>query len=455
MGAGGRAPNGQQIKQMLEAFLDAFDRDELKEVVLLEMNERLDTIVADNNLRTTVFELIMWAKRQGRVGELINAAAGNKPNKALMAALANDAASWGLEAPIVRPPAGAGAPVAGAPPPSQPTVPPAPQDNGPQLTVNLALKMAYVPSAVMHLLDPNLYPLAQVQVVNSANRPRRVSVATEVEDFSYAARNTIDLGPAGSANATAVILQRPVFIRNQLKGINEQLQANMHVRVKDLESDRELLDEAKQVWMLAINSAPVRVKDEATGNYQNMVRYLAAFVTENEPTIQDYLKVVASYHPKKQLGGYYAADSAGDSVRSQVRALSAALQQEGKLNYAPALVNAVADSEYQRVRLPRESLRIGLANCLEGVLLYCSLLEAMGLQAALVWAREHAIVGWKESGTAQKWTYLDTTKVAQFGFDSAMRHGDAFVDDNSGRSEDEFGILAIRDLRKQGITPLE
>ena len=453
MGAGGRPPNGQQIKQMLEAFLDAFNRDELKEVVLLEMNERLDTIVADDNLRTTIFELIMWAKRQGRVGELINATAGAKPGKALMIALARDAQNWGLETPIAAP----AAQPAGGPAVAQPAQPaaPAPQADGPQLTATLALKMAYVPSAIVNLLQRERYPLVQVELVNAANRARQLSVETEVHGYSDPWSNTVSLGVGSSATATAKVLQRPVFVPEKLPAINTLRQVQIRVKVIELSTNVVQLVESKEVWMLPINSAPVRVKDETTGALLNMLPYLGAFVTESEPSIKAYLKTVALLHPEKKLEGYYAAGKPG-GVRKQVRALSAALQQSGKLTYAPALVKTIAGSDYQQVRLPRECLSVGLANCLEGVLLYCSLLEAMGLQSAIVWSREHAIVGWKESGAADaKWFYLDTTKVDQGTFEKAMEWGDLFVDENTGKPEDEFGILPIRDLRAQGITPLE
>jgi hypothetical protein len=414
-------------------------------VVLLEMNERLDTIVADNNLRTTVFELIMWAKRQGRVGELINAAAGAKPGKALMAALARDAAGWGLETPIAAPVAQP----AGGPAVAQP------QQSGTPLKVDLFFKMAYVPTAVIHLLDPAQYPLVQVQVTNTAPFARRIAVVTGVEGYSDTSSATLDLGAAGTPTAMLPCVQRPVFRREALRPLNDLVQATVRVQIEDLDSARKQQDVTKAIWMLGRNLAPIAVRDEAANTKRLMLPYLGAFVTENEPSVKAYLKTVATFHPEKKLAGYYVADKPR-GVRSQVEALSKALQQSGKLTYAPSLVKTVDENDYQQVRLPRECLDVGLANCIEGVVLYCSLLEAMGLQAAIVWNRQHAVVGWRESGAAgAPWFYLDTTKVDEGTFENAMNWGAAFVEDNAGEPPERFGILPIRDLRAQGITPLE
>ena len=324
-----------------------------------------------------------------------------------------------------------------------------------ELVVGLALKMAYVPTAVIHLLDPGQYPVVQVEVTNTAVRPRRLRVTSAVEGYSSVWADTVELEAAGGAGATAVVLQQPVFDGPALRAINERRLAVIRTQVEDLDAQRTQLDITKRIWMLPINSAPVRVKDEVTGELRDMLPYLGAFVTERQPGVKAFLKTVALLHPDKKLEGYYAADKPG-GVRRQVRALSAALQQSGKLTYAPALVESVAGSDYQQVRLPRECLTDGLANCLEGVLLYCSLLEAMGLQAAVVWSREHAIVGWRESGaTDAAWFYLDTTKVDQGAFEQAMEWGTLFVEENQGKPAAEFGILPIRDLRAQNITPLE
>ena len=61
----------------------------------------------------------------------------------------------------------------------------------------------------------------------------------------------------------------------------------------------------------------------------------------------------------------------------------------------------------QRTRLPAEVLASTNAQCLEGTLLYASLMEAIGLQPVLVFKKGHAFIAWKT-------TKFDKTKDQLF-----------------------------------------
>lgn len=443
--------SGQQLKQLTEAILAGFDRNDLEELLLLDLDVRLEHITGNDDLRKTVKDILDWAQKDERVGDLIQAMKRARPRSAAIAALAQMAAG-------------------------QASTPPPAQETGPQLSATLALKMAYVPTAVVNLLKREQYPLVQVTLDNTASRPRQLSVETEVHGYSDPWANTVFLGAGGGPTATAQIVQRPIFIPEKLPAISTLRQVQIRVKVIELSTNIVQLVESKEVWMLPINSAPIHVKDETTGEKRDMLRFLGAFVTESEPSIKKYLKTVAGYrrHANKALPGYNALSIAGDSVRSQVRALYEALNRTSRLQYGPSQVQEVADSLYQSVRLPRQSLEEGLANCLEGALLYCSLLEAMGLQSALVWVNAdsylHAAVAWKEDPDKEEWCFLDTTTnsapqgtVAESemearwekAFKIATDYGANLYKDYKDAGENHFRMFPIRDLRAQGITPLE
>ena len=317
-----------------------------------------------------------------------------------------------------------------------------------------ALKLACVPTAIIQLLDPERYPLAQVELTNTESNSLRLRITCRVQEYSDTSIETLELAPMGSTSESRIVLLSPVFRREMVRRVTELTPASLLIQVEDIEVDAGLLDETRQISLLPVNAAPIRIKDEVTGALRDMLPYLGAFVTENEPSIRAYLKTVAGYHPSGRLEGYYA-DPTGDATRSQMRALFDALKHDGKLSYATAQVIRATDYEYQRARLPRECLEDGLANSLEGVLLCCSLLEAMGLQSAIVWIWEHAAVAWKEYPAAQEWSFLDTTRVMSSTFEQAMEWGTVLVEEGKDKGPESFRILPIRDLRVQGITPLE
>jgi len=65
---------GEQTEQLQNAFLNTYNRGDLEQFVSFKLNEQLDSITHGGDMRQTVFELIEWAKRRGRLADLIQAA---------------------------------------------------------------------------------------------------------------------------------------------------------------------------------------------------------------------------------------------------------------------------------------------------------------------------------------------------------------------------------------------
>jgi hypothetical protein len=84
---------GPQFKKFHEALLAAFDQESLTQMVRLEMSVNINSVAGGSNLSAIAFNLIDWAQRTGRLGELIAAAAGFNPDspeiKAFVASLHN------------------------------------------------------------------------------------------------------------------------------------------------------------------------------------------------------------------------------------------------------------------------------------------------------------------------------------------------------------------------------
>lgn len=89
---------GKQIEQFRDALLGAFDRSDLEQLVRIDLEENLEAIAGAGKLSIVVFELVMWAQRTGRVGELLAAAQSRRPTHAALAALAQELGA----APVAR-----------------------------------------------------------------------------------------------------------------------------------------------------------------------------------------------------------------------------------------------------------------------------------------------------------------------------------------------------------------
>jgi len=319
-----------------------------------------------------------------------------------------------------------------------------------ELAATVQLKMAHVPTGIYHLLNAGDHPLTLFELHNVSRETKRVRLISFIEGYSAQAVNTIEIGP----RQDATVAQLPTLFPDRLSALNELTRATLNVMVEDLDGKVEL-HKSEPIWLLSRNSAPLYVRDPATGEWNNLTRYLGAFVTPNAPSIMKFLRKAAARHPQKQLFGYQPERD----VETQVRAIYEALKEDANITYVNSTINFNPEqsARTQRVRLPRQSLEEEQANCIDGTLLFASLLEATSLNPALVIIPGHVLVGWETNKGSGQWEYLETTKIGDSDFDTARRLGsqkaETFERLQNPRS---FIRWSLRGLRTEyGITPLE
>lgn len=278
------------------------------------------------------------------------------------------------------------------------------------LEAEVNLKMAQVPTSICHLFDPAENPLVTCSIKNLSNDPeqkiRRVRVTSYIEGYSARAVDTAEIEkgrPAWEFN------QMPTLFPERTKRVTELTRATLNVLIEDLDGRIEL-QKTKPIWLLARTTAPLAIQDPTTGRWKDMTRYFGAFVTPNAPDLMRFLKVAAGHQANHKLVGYQGPK---EGVTPQVEALFNALKQEIKLNYVNSTVafSPEEGSSNQRVRLPRESLETKQANCIDGTVLFASLLEAISLNPAIVIVPGHSFVGWETWDKDGDWQYLETTMI--------------------------------------------
>ena len=78
------------LKQIQGALLDAFSTsDQLRQLVRLELDKNLEEITGEDNLRSQVFELALWAERTDCIPALVAGALAQNPSNAALQELAN------------------------------------------------------------------------------------------------------------------------------------------------------------------------------------------------------------------------------------------------------------------------------------------------------------------------------------------------------------------------------
>ena len=322
------------------------------------------------------------------------------------------------------------------------------------LEVQIHLRMAQLPTAICHLLDPQQTPLVTCLVDNVRGEIRRVRVSTRIEGYSARSTQTYEIGIQKSYE----FCHLPTLFPDRARQVTELTRATLNVTVEDLDGKLEL-EQTKPIWLLARTTAPLAVRDPLTGQWQDMTRYFGAFVTPNEPSLIKFLRDAAELHPARRLLGYQGDPA---EVEPQAEAIFNALKQKAGITYVNSVVAFSPEdgAANQRVRLPRESLADRQANCIDGAVLFASLLEAASLNPALVIVPQHAFVAWETWAGSNKWQFLETTMIGSSTFQEARRH----AEDDAGMYRSvaatsgpaAFRLWSLRELRAtHRITPME
>jgi hypothetical protein len=323
------------------------------------------------------------------------------------------------------------------------------------LNVVVEPMMASVPTAFYHLLDAEEHPLVRCTVTTTAAF-KRVRITSFIESYSAQAVDTIEV--RRNQTPAPVVIQQPTLLLDKVRSINELTRASLNVLAEDLDTGKVEVHKSMPIWLLARTTAPLATYDPTSGQWKDMSRYLGAFVTPNHPTVMKFLRQVADKHETARLVGYQDAD-----VDAQAKAVFDALKSVAGIVYVNSLntFNPNTGERSQRLRLPRESLDDRQANCVDGTVLFASILEAITLNPAIVVLPSHVIVGWETAQDSKQWHYLDTTKLDTRTFEEAMQFGTTLAQvmetqrTNTG-DERWFYRWPLRELRgTHGIYPAE
>ena len=251
-----------------------------------------------------------------------------------------------------------------------------------------------------------------------------------------------------------------VMSPDYLFGLTEKIVGS--VIIEALQGEEVLSSETRTIELLAY--------DQWTGvNF--MPEMAAAFVMPNHPKVKEIVSAASLYLQKwtgdPSFTGYQSKNP--NIVKQQMGAVYAALQ-EANLAYT---MPPASYEEAQRIRTPDAVLEGKSGTCLDLAVLYCSCLEAIGLNPMLVLVKGHAFAAcWLENETFPDSLQFDMTALTKriahgidavcavectdfvagrnVDFNSAEKHAAAALSD---QSEFYFAIDIVR-TRSGGIRPM-
>ncbi len=342
------------------------------------------------------------------------------------------------------------------------------QPPSPRISYKLLTKI--MPTAYCYNRRADDFPFVTVTIDNTAPESidTTVLVSVYIEDFSDTPKKTVTV-PAQHQESVSFL---PKIKRTILATLNERSPATLHIIAEQNTSTKaEFYHKIEDILLHARNTALLAVAQQDS-SVRDLTDYLAAWVTPRNLQIRKLVRKAKKYYNGRDFVGYPGTTSSlaeeAKIVNEQAQAIFEVIKKEAHLAYIPlsSMPDDTIDGQItQSVRLPSEALAEGgSANCLDGAVLFASLLESIDIQPLLVLVPGHAIVGWRISRDVDQYEFLDTTLIEDNDFQNARETAQTIYEqallkrDHKRDLFDPNGFARIIDLatcRKKGIIPLE
>ena len=187
-----------------------------------------------------------------------------------------------------------------------------------------------------------------------------------------------------------IVMPKGVFDYEALHLIKQQRPANLNVKISV--NGKDLPEQNEVVTLRSINECPFAILfgegDDATSD--DLSWMFAAYVNENHPWIDGILKEALDAKLVDSFDGYQSGDP--KKVLAQVYAVWHILQRHG-LKYSD--ITNTPKSKFalaQTVRFLDDSIKNSQANCVDGSVIFASILTKISIKCGLVLVPGHCFV---------------------------------------------------------------
>ncbi len=242
-------------------------------------------------------------------------------------------------------------------------------------------------------------------LVRSSVANAHVHVVIQIDGFSAASEIDATLPEAGQVYN---VLPQLRYDFQRLAALDQSVPANVtySVTVNGTDLGRQTLP----IRVRSVNDVPYVVQGP-DGKPRDLTVLFAAYVNESHPIVDQILLEAQTYRAVNQFDGYQEGP---DAVRMQVFALWNVLQRR-HMHYSsittPSAASPSGHVYSQAVRFIDQSIQSQQANCVDGSVLFASLLYKIGIQPVLVHKPGHMFVGYFLDEGHKQVEFLETTAL--------------------------------------------
>ena len=262
---------------------------------------------------------------------------------------------------------------------------------------------AFKPPAQPHFYG---YPwgLAEVRIRPLVDNAR-VHVEIKIEGLTQESALDVTLAKAGEQYRIAPLLR---YDYSRLARIDQSIPATVTYAVRM--NGVDLGQKTVPIRVRSVNDVPFMVVSPH-GEQQDLSFLFAGFVNESHPFVETVLQQALHWRAINSFTGYQRGPQ---EVRLQVFALWNVLQRN-QLHYSDITTSSAASPSghvySQAVRFIDQSVKTQQANCVDGSVLFASLLYKIGIHPVLVLKPGHMFVGYYLDNGHKQMEFLETTML--------------------------------------------
>lgn len=302
--------------------------------------------------------------------------------------------------------------------------------------------------------------IAAIQICPGSQNTK-VRVTIEIDGFTDPSSLDATLPEAGAQYVVAPVL-RYHYLR--LEAVQQSVPATVvyTVQINGGAPQQLTLD----IRVRSINDVPLAMI--RSDGYQDLSALFAGYVNESDPFVEKVLQEALQAKVVNSFDGYQKNI---DDVRQQVFALWYVLQQHG-LHYSSITTPSASSPGHvasQAVRFIDQSVQSQQANCVDGSVLFASILYKIGIKPILVVIPGHMFVGLYLDKELHRPQFLETTmlgtgphprsvKESWQQFNSAVLYANQEYDQKAQPGLQQhtrgYSYIEIEKMRQEGVNAI-
>jgi hypothetical protein len=285
------------------------------------------------------------------------------------------------------------------------------------------------------------WPLAILTIANTSKQPVLEMISSEIPGWSQRQEFTLVVGP----QETRTLQLNPTLL-GEAFGLEEVRRANFNLRVTDVNTGT-----------VYAQTRPVLIhagSDFYWGKQFANAQVISRWVTPHDTSVLQLIADARHYIPNGRFVGYNSASTPAalkSQVTQQARAVFNAMKRS-QLSYVTSIFTFGDQNGWsQRIRLPRETLSLKTANCIDVSVAFASAMENLGMDPVIVIVPGHAFTGVRLGPKSPEILYVDLTVLPRGAFAQAQARAKEYVNTTP---TDRILTVDVSATRKMGIYPL-